>query len=274
MKAERRHELQENTLAGVLNNFPLYLSIYGGRILLVVSAVVLAFVLLNYRSRAKLQQSENARTSLATVRDTIGQLGQLNGGFGASGQVAQQRAFLLTQATSSLEIATGNADSDTIKAETEIARGDLNWVLANLTDLPGAATQPALALPEKRDELLAKSESAYETVLAQYPSIKLSQVSALLGLGAIAENRGKFDLAQQRYEAITNGKFGGAHTLLASQRLAMLPMISKPRKFVPATMPTTMPATQPSTAFIDALNQPIEPSTQPTTVPSTAPVGQ
>jgi len=268
MKADRRHDLQENTLGNVLTNFPLYLSIYGGRILLFLSLIVLLFVLLNYRNQSKLKQANDARVGLSSARDAIFQISQLNGGMGDPNQIAQQRSLLISQVNSNLDVAAGNADTDTLKAETELARGDLYWTLANLSDIPGAATQPALALPEKPDELLNKAQAAYDVVLAQHSSIELARGSALLGLGAIAENRGKWDVAQQRYDELTNSDLSPTHKFLAQQRITLIPILSKPRRIVPATMPATQPAAVP---LIDAMNQPVEATTRPTTAPTTTP---
>jgi hypothetical protein len=265
MKADRRHELQENTLAHVLTNFPLYLSIYGGRILLVLSLIVLLFVLLNYRKQAKVQQAQDARVGLSNARELTMQIGQLAAGFGEPSQIAQQRSLLRSQIDSSLEVAAANADTDTLKAETELARAELFWTLANLSALPGATTQPALALPEKRDDLLSKAESNYQTVMAQFPKESFARGSALLGLGAIAENRGQFDVAQQKYDELAKSDLAPTHKVLAEQRLAMLPLLRTPRKFVPATMPATQPAIAP---LIDAANAPVEATTQPTSSPS------
>jgi tetratricopeptide (TPR) repeat protein len=244
MKAERRHELQENTLAHVLSNFPLYLSIYATRILTVVLIVVLAVVLLRYRATAKQQQIETTRINLAHARDAVGQMQSLVGGLRPSPDVASARANLLNDATAALEAVLANADTDAIKAEAYIARADLYWAAANLPDLPGAATQPSLALPQPRDALLAKAASDYETVLQNHRNQPIAVASAYLGLAAIAENQGRFTDAEKYYTQLKQSESTpGVFKTVAELRLEDLPTISKPRRLIAATRPA--PSTQP-----------------------------
>lgn len=246
MKAERRHELQENTLAHVLSNFPLYLSVYAGRIITVVLVVALVFLLFRYRAAAKQQQFETTRINLAQAREATFQLGQLVGGFREPTQTAQLRSQLLLDANAAIDAVLANADTDTIKAEALVSRGDLYWTAANLPDLSGAATQPALALPEPRDELLAKATGAYEQVLSQHPKQSLAVASALMGLAAIAENRGQFDEALKRYEQMKAADIPQLFKALAEGRIAQMPLIRVQRRIVAATMPALdLPATAP-----------------------------
>lgn len=246
MKAERRHELQENTLAHVLSNFPLYLSVYAGRIVTVVLVVALVFLLFRYRAAAKQQQFETTRINLAQAREATFQLGQLVGGFREPTQTAQLRSQLLLDANAAIDAVLANADTDTIKAEALVSRGDLYWTAANLPDLSGAATQPALALPEPRDELLAKAAGAYEQVLSQHPKQSLAVASALMGLAAIAENRGQFDEALKRYEQMKTADIPQLFKALAEGRIAQMPLIRVQRRIVAATMPALdLPATAP-----------------------------
>lgn len=246
MKAERRHELQENTLAHVLSNFPLYLSVYAGRIVTVVLVVALVFLLFRYRAAAKQQQFETTRINLAQAREATFQLGQLVGGLREPTQTAQLRSQLLLDANAAIDAVLANADTDTIKAEALVSRGDLYWTAANLPDLSGAATQPALALPEPRDELLAKAAGAYEQVLSQHPKQSLAVASALMGLAAIAENRGQFDEALKRYEQMKTADIPQLFKALAEGRIAQMPLIRVQRRIVAATMPALdLPATAP-----------------------------
>lgn len=253
MKAERRHELQENTLAHVLSNFPLYLSVYAGRIITVVLVVALVFLLFRYRAAAKQQQFETTRINLAQAREATFQLGQLVGGFREPTQTAQLRSQLLLDANAAIDAVLANADTDTIKAEALVSRGDLYWTAANLPDLSGAATQPALALPEPRDELLAKATGAYEQVLSQHPKQSLAVASALMGLAAIAENRGQFDEALKRYEQMKTADIPQLFKALAEGRIAQMPLIRVQRRIVAATMPAfDVPATAPGATTLPA----------------------
>lgn len=265
MKAERRHELQENTLAHVLTNFPLYLSIYGGRILTVLLIVVLGWLLLRYRAESKRQQVETTRINLAQAREATQQMNGLIGGFRPGVEIASLRQQMLSDANAALDAVLANADTDTIKAEATVARGDLYWTAANLPELPGAATQPALALPEPRDSLLSKAAASYQSVVATYPDHPISVASALLGLASISENQGKFDEAERFYRQLKDSPtapqmFKG----VADLRLQDMPMIRKPRKLVPSTAPAIQPSILPTTA-------PAAPDLEATTQPATQP---
>ncbi|MCS7033340.1 MAG: hypothetical protein NZ561_05000 [Phycisphaerae bacterium] len=288
MKAERRHELQENSLAHILSNLPLYLSVYGGRILLILTLIVLAIVLVRYRSHSKAHRAELTRVSLASAREAINQLSQLGGGLGAASEIANRRALLFSQANEQLDQSLSNAENATLRAEAMVARGDLYWTLANLPDLPGAATQPALALPRSRPDLLESARLEYEAVLSQYPKEQSARATALLGLAAVAENRGEFDTAAQRYEQVVNSDLPRIYKSMAQQRLSILPMIRTPRRLVLATMPAQ--EERPSGAPIPFLGLPETPletppgaranpaaagaaTPLPTTQPATQPIG-
>jgi hypothetical protein len=136
-----------------------------------------------------------------------------------------------------------------IRAEAYAARGDLYWVLANLPELPGATTQPALRMPQTPDHYLKQAEEAYQTIIQRYGDRPVAVATAMFGLAAIAENRGQFDAAKAQYTAISNREdFGPLVRALAFQHLANLPRLSEP-VFMgtvtsqPSTLPSTLPAT-------------------------------
>src|SRR4051812_25178230 len=76
MKAERRHELQENSLVRFMNNLPVMLRLYADRILLVVVLILLVIVLINWRVNASRQRVESAGESLTTARLGVARLTQ------------------------------------------------------------------------------------------------------------------------------------------------------------------------------------------------------
>lgn len=279
MKADRRHELQENTLAHVLSNFPLYLSIYAGRIITVVLIVALVVLVVRYRAAAKQQQFETTRINLAQAREATFQLGQLVGGFRDPTQTAQLRSQLLLDANAAIDAVIANADNDVIKAEAYVARGDLYWTAANLPDLSGAATQPALALPEPRNDLLGKAEGAYQQVLSQFPNQPLAKGTALIGLAAVAENRRQFDEALKFYQQLKDSDAPQVFKAIGEGRVAQMPLIRVERRLVPATMPafdpsfdpTTLPATLPAgveAPAVPTLEAPAAPAAPPATSPA------
>jgi hypothetical protein len=115
----------------------------------------------------------------------------------------------------------------------------LNWILANLPDLPGAATQPALKIARDPAELLKAAEDAYQTVLTKYADQQHAAVAAHFGLAAIAENRGNWDVAKKEYEIIASMKnVPQAYLEQARIRLQKLPELEQPVMIAaPATMP-------------------------------------
>jgi hypothetical protein len=120
----------------------------------------------------------------------------------------------------------------------------LNWTLANLPPLPGAATRPTLQLPQPQQEYLDQAAQAYDQVLQKYPKQSLAVVSAHFGLAAIAENRGDWDTARQQYEAVTKLKEASqAFRDQASTRLNELDKLKAPVLLAPATEPTTQAST-------------------------------
>jgi tetratricopeptide (TPR) repeat protein len=271
MKAERRHELQENTLAHVLQNFPLYLSIYSGRILTVLLILSLGFFLLRYRANVKREQFQSIRENLATAREYPETIARFAPGFAPPAQLAQQRSQTLAEADAVLDAVQSGADSDTLRAEAHVARGDVYWAAANLGELPGAATQPALALPQPREQLLAKAEAEYQTVVSNYSREVLSRVAAQFGLAAIAENRGKFEDAERIYTQIADASdTPSTYAEMAKMRKSMIPTIRVPRQVAIATQPaiqTPVGVLAPADG-IEAATQPVEP---PATAPTTQP---
>src|SRR5690554_192559 len=74
MKAERRHQLQENSLAHALASAPFYLQKYGTQILLGLLIVILAVVLIRNRASSAREARETVAQYLTTVRSDIDQL--------------------------------------------------------------------------------------------------------------------------------------------------------------------------------------------------------
>src|SRR3954469_1421595 len=191
MKAERRHELQENSLARFMNNLPVMLRLYADRILLGVVLVLLVIVLINWRMNTSKQRVDSAGDSLAAARMYIRQL-TMNGALGNAEQVGQLRS----QAEREIGNAVDNAaeHDNRLRAQAVLARGDLFWALANIpaataapttqtfgapalgrpnlaTNMPGTAptTLPSdTGLTSGAAELLTQAEQAYSEILKSY----------------------------------------------------------------------------------------------------------
>ena len=90
-----------------------------------------------------------------------------------------------------------------------IARGDLNWELANFPVLPGATTQPALRYAEDASTLLGKAEVG---VLSRWRPIRSFPINArrsrrpTWGSRPIAENRGDWAKAKAELQAVIDHK--------------------------------------------------------------------
>ena len=274
MKAERRHELQTNTLAQALAGAPAWWQKYGGRVLFLLVALVLAIVLIRYRIQSGRQAEQAARENLSVARSLINDLDNFN----ALSAQPDQLTIVREDATRALEAATSGSEDPATLAEILIARGDLYWTLASVPT--AAATQPATQAAEPQRspaELIEEAARAYQGVLDLYPEQTQSAIAARFGLAAIAEDRGNWDQAKGHYEAVANDTaVAQAYRSHATRRLEQLPELSKPILITqpsPATQPTTQIAaaatTNPAAAVLAA--EPVEPDPRPTTAPTTAP---
>lgn len=246
MKAERRHELQQNTLARFIDNVPLYFRFHLNKILTGLLVILVIVFLIRYRMSSAQQSRQAADASLRAAREYIDQLAVRTF---VTQDVATQRRSFAGQAGSAIEAVlrdTDEQDDAQVRAEAMVARGDLNWTLANLPALPGATTQPALELPVNPSEALDRAAQAYREVIQRYPSQTISAVTAMFGLAAIAENRGNWDAARAEYQAILQKPdVSQAFKTTAAFRLEMLERIRQP--LFTGTL-TTQPASEPATA--------------------------
>lgn len=264
MKAERRHELQSNTLAGFLENLPYHLKVHGNKLLTGVIIILLIVAFVRWRNANKIRQEQTIASSLSIARQSIQALTMLNlQRPDNAAQIAQNRANLVTDANNAIDTVAGENANDTVKAEALLAKGDLYWQLANMPELPGAATQPSLKYPKTREELLADAERYYGNVISTYPNAKMAKVAALFGLAAVAENKRDFPAAADKYNAILKEDTLPMYKDLANSRLKALDEVKQPLflgtlhaeattqpagpvgVFAPATQPTTQPSTQP-----------------------------
>ena len=249
---------------------------YGNTILtgvLLVAAGVLAF-------RWWARSAENARQGvliqLETARQTTAQLRSPRMAALPPDQILAQAKLVQTTVNGALNDVITKADDAGTKGRALVVRGDLNWYLANLPELPGAATQPTLRPEVPADEVLKQSAAAYTTVTTLAGADKQSVAAARLGLAAIAENRGDWDGATQQLQAVA-GETDVAVAVLAAAakaQLAEMPTIRQAaylapeggvpaRPLPPTTVPTTVPATLPAGVMGPAM-----PATRPTTKPA------
>jgi tetratricopeptide (TPR) repeat protein len=274
MKAERRHELQENSLAKWIDNFPVMVRLYADRILLVVVLILLVIVLIRWRMNSAAEKAVVVTNDLATARTGVQRLAnsQL---LGPPEQLATQRSKTIDEVNAAIDsIATNAPSSDTaVQARSLLTRGDLYWTLANLPDLPGAATQPSLRLARSKDEYLQQAEESYQNVLKNFPNQSDADLGARFGLAAVDENKRDFDSAAKIYDQIKSSSVDSMYKDLADTRRKLLPEIkepilvgeltTKPSEAAPLVFaPTSQPSTQSSPSIA---------TTQPVTMPSTQP---
>lgn len=242
MKAERRHDLETNDLAKKIIQAPDYFKLYGGRIPLGVVLVVVAVLLVNYQIRNKRANLAASQEGVGAARDAVVQLGMLNAMAGPPQEVAVRRQQLISNAVQAIDTVNERSEDPKLLSQAQVLRGDLYWTVANLSELPGAATQPALAVEPKAEDALGQAESAYKRVLESYADQKLPAVTARFGLAAIAENRGKWDDARHQYETLAaDPNVPAVYKTQAQTRLGLLSHMEK-GVFVATSAPATQPA--------------------------------
>ena len=264
MKAQRRHELKQNTLARGLENLPEVGRQHGTKILIVVMVGLLVTLLIRQRVTSARAEAEQAAYWLNNGRDLVRQLRDTSERVPATQfvSVAQDIAKGVDQAVQQvLEL----SDDAAMVAEARLVQGDLNWELASLPEPPGAATRPQLAMPRSEEQLLQAASDAYQAVLADPKAPKESEVSARLGLAAVAENRRQWDQAREQYQKVVDDaaapkplKDLAAGALSRLEVIRRAPLVGQPAS-APAlsTQPATSQSTQPSTT-----------STAPNTAPA------
>jgi hypothetical protein len=263
MKAERRHELQQNSLAGFLENFPIYLRVYADRILLVVVLILMVVVLIRWRMNANATRAVQLGNDLATAKGAVQQLANIDP-MGPGEQLATIRGQKIDEVNQAIDNIANNSSSvdPAIQAQALVTKADLNWALANSPPLRGAATQPMLQLPKSSTEYLDTAADAYQQVLKSYPDQKDAVLSSEFGLAAIEENRHNWDGATKYYEQIKSSDVEPMYKDLADARIKSLPdlkeplligtLTTKPAGMTPLVFaPTSQPATtQPTTTQV------------------------
>jgi hypothetical protein len=266
MKSERRHELQQNSLIQAVHDLPELARRHGSRIALVVIAISLVIIWMKYRSNTAAQKLEDARVQLTEAMISLRQLQNLSVVPPGSDDPASQQRTLwysdgLQHADDALDEA---ADGDAkIRAQALIYKGDINFTLADMPDLPGAATRPSLLPQMGKPVLLANAQAAYSHVLSDFADNSYAASAAHFGLAAVAEDVAsgvggnpdptQWDVAKDQYQAIlADPNAPQAYKDYANSRLTMLPTLQqRPAINVPppgATRPALLgPVIEPTT---------------------------
>jgi len=310
MKAERRHELQENSLIRNVRNFPQFWKDYGSKISLVIILFLLTLVLVRYWLTSRETKQREIGTQLTSARVIFEQYRRGEAGPAVLDEDPRTQQFLTlaaqqfgdasipilflgedadarirTRVRDHVENAVAetlkNSSDTTRQAEAKLLRADLNLyfgLLATAESTAAPSTQPTTRQFEKTPEQyfdIAKSN--YEELIAAAGQIPARLATAArFGLGAVHENRGNLSEARTLYETIFNNGPDAVSKKLAGARIDMLarmpanPLLGPPMTPKPETQPAT---TQASTTQAAATEPSTAPATQPTTDSSTATTG-
>lgn len=259
------HEAEENELAKVIVRLPTFLELHANKILTAIIIIALAILVVRWQWASHAQRALASADSLAQARESLNNLSTINAAADPR-SVAATRAQLIEDIRIALETVDHDTTDRSQLAEALVERGDLNWLMANMPELPGAATQPALRVDQTSAESLDNATKAYTQVLEKYPDQKLQAISARFGLAAIAENRRDWAAAKTQYEAIiADASASKAFQDQAKIRLRLLSRIDKPTYLAIPTTQATAVATEP--AEHSAANPPVR-TPQPTSKPT------
>src|SRR6266566_5232231 len=179
MKAERRHELQTNTLALWLKwRAPEIWAKYGTHILLGIILVALAIVLARHLMNKPIEEANRAADSLAAAREQIGEL-----------SLGMRNPNDSHGIVSLIEQAINGSKRPEIQSEAQLALGDYYWTMFNTPQPPGADTQPTAVPGETPEEFLTKAEESYNAALREAANRPYVKSRAQFGLAAVAEAR-------------------------------------------------------------------------------------
>jgi hypothetical protein len=249
MKAERRHELQTNSLALWLRwRGPELWQQYGTKILLGLIFVAAIVVAVRYRLEAPTKALTQAVDKLASAREMIQELG-----ISRSPADGQQIESLIREAMAT-------SDQPSFQAEAHLALGDCYWALINFPKTPESATRPSLMPEQPREELFKRAQENYSLAMKDLPDKPHVVARAQLGLAAIEETRA-FEIdraagykepaeknlhwaqAREHYEAVAKSPTSpGILKDEAKQKLERLPALMKPL-WIAALPPATTRST-------------------------------
>ena len=258
MKAERRHELQENELmkqatrAVKVMQLPDLRRKWLGRAAVVVA--VIAVVALFIRSR--ISATENAYREAAEHLSIAAPMVEAVRNAAPNPSEPMDAKYInfvqsrSEQANSELDKVSSTSNDAKLLAQAAVLRGDVNFTMANIPVWPTpttASTQPIPALKQSRDEYLAQATSAYQEVVDKFSDQSLNLICAQFGLAAVAENRSDWPGATNHYQAVlTNENSSPTQKLYAQQRINILPELNHPALLVNAETAPLVSATQPA----------------------------
>ena len=250
MKAERRHELQTNSLALWLKwRAPELWKKFGNWVLLGVIVLCLAIVLIRRQINAPREAARAASEMLTQAREGIMQLEM---GVRTPGESTTVQKLI----RDSLD----RSDAPDVQALGHLSLFDYYWALATYPVPPEASSQPSLRPEETQDVLLDKAEQALDLAIKDQSTNGGLIGRALLGRAYVAELRAsqadrsvhyksttqsaQWAIARDRYQAvISNPKVPPLLQDEARRKLALLPTLQRPVYLAPPPVEsTTAPA--------------------------------
>jgi hypothetical protein len=242
MKAQRRHELKQNSLVksiAELSGKGNFFQQYQSQLLLGSVVVALIIVLIRYRMSSAQERVNLAQQSLSLALEDLKELKQTPPLGNEVQRVVSHREDVYSDGVKQVEdvLAKAPASLAMTRAQALVALGDLNFEMANCPAPPGATTQPGLLPALPMDELLKNAADAYGQVVQDYAGQPDSLVAARFGLAAVAENRvaesdwkdkSQWDEAKSQYQAIVDADVPQPYKDLAVSRLNMLPKLEQP----------------------------------------------
>jgi hypothetical protein len=274
MKAERRHQLQENSLIRTVRNFPEFWRAYGSKILLGIILILLAIMLIrlwiNKRAETRKAMAEelySARASLESLRSVreVTIPDQRMAQFDPDAMqpsmkpeaVAEQRRRTWSKVELAVSNVLQNSSEAAQLADAKLLRADANYhfgLLASLGQSSGANKTRGIDSPP--EEYFERAGKDYSEVIGQAANIQPSQVAAArLGMAAVHECRNQPAEARAFYELVQREGPDEVSRLQATNRLRVLAAI-KPDQYI---------ATQTLSDIPPPMRKPTSQATQPTT---------
>ncbi len=224
MKAQRRHELQENVLAHELGKIKAFFNRYGNWIMgLTVAVLVVVLVVWHYQSRGAAELAEQSALYETLKRDVYAPDKEASVLEGLIGLAENARDPLLSASASMFA-----ADFCAERYVTDRRRSD----------------------SRQADQYREKAKKYYNLVIQKHSDRKNFVAKAHLGLGMLAESASDWATAKSEYELVKRSLDDAfPASAEAQRRLNNLEAWSKTFLFAttaPATAPATGPASKPA----------------------------
>lgn len=225
MKAERRHELQENALAKWMAEAPDFFRQHGGKLILGALLAVLLVVFIYTRINAKRVAVAKAVADLTLAEEFVHRI------------ETNPQPALVKQAEELINVALSRTDDPGIRARAYVMQGNFHWTMANA---PRSAVPPSVRPEIHVQQYLERAQAAYQTVVNEFSQDPVSLAAAHFGLAAIAENRA-FALAEDgdAKQAENQWITAGQHYNAVSQNTA-IPQVLRDQASVRAALLETL----------------------------------